>query len=184
MNHTLAAVALTLLLTGCAAITSPSTTSSTTPPTAAAPSSSVLPPGSCHARGSGELVLPDASCTPGAINPDVTQANIASTICKRGWTKTVRPPSSYTSDLERQQIKEYGLNVSPAATEEDHLIPLELGGAPKDPHNLWPETGDTPNPKDRVENAANDAVCAGRMSLATAQQKMATDWIEFGQELT
>ncbi|MGH7883797.1 MAG: hypothetical protein ACREN8_13000 [Candidatus Dormibacteraceae bacterium] len=51
-----------------------------------------LLPGSCHVRGSGLLVLPDASCTPGAANLQVNQANIQSTICKRGWSKTIRPP--------------------------------------------------------------------------------------------
>ena len=32
--------------------------------------------------------------TPGALNPDVTPATIRRTICSRGWTKTVRPPTS------------------------------------------------------------------------------------------
>jgi hypothetical protein len=36
--------------------------------------------------------------------------------------------------------------------EYDHLVPLELGGAPDDPRNLWFEPGPTPNPKDAVEN--------------------------------
>ena len=37
------------------------------------------PPGSCHARGSG-CSSPDPRCTPGAISPAVTQADITSTI--------------------------------------------------------------------------------------------------------
>ena len=141
------------------------------------------PSASCHARGSDEMVEPDPACTPGAVNPQVTQANIGSTICKRGWTKTVRPPASYTSDLKREQMRAYGYSGSPSGFEEDHLIPLELGGAPSDPKNLWPELGATPNPKDDVENAANKAVCAGQMQLQTAQQQMAADWISLGREL-
>jgi len=43
--------------------------------------------------------------TPGALNPDVTQATIRSTICRRGWTKTVRPPTSFTSALNLAQIR-------------------------------------------------------------------------------
>ncbi len=35
--------------------------------------------------------LPDPACTPGTVNPAVSQANIADTICKSGWTSTVRP---------------------------------------------------------------------------------------------
>jgi hypothetical protein len=46
--------------------------------------------------------LPDASRTPGAINPAVTQKTIAQTICVRGWTHIVRPPVGYTEELKRQ----------------------------------------------------------------------------------
>ncbi|MGW4529241.1 hypothetical protein [Amycolatopsis sp. NPDC004378] len=38
-----------------------------------------------------DLPLPDPACTPGALNPDVTQASIGSTICVSGWTATIRP---------------------------------------------------------------------------------------------
>ncbi|MGH7883836.1 MAG: hypothetical protein ACREN8_13210 [Candidatus Dormibacteraceae bacterium] len=113
----------------------------------------------------------------------MTQSNIQSTICKRGWTKTIRPPVSYTDGLKRQQMAAYSESGSPHDYEEDHLISLELGGAPSDAKNLWPEAGRSPNPKDRVENVLNKAVCSGRMPLAVAQQKIATDWIATAREL-
>jgi ferritin len=47
---------------------------------------------------------PDTSPPPGALNPNVTQSNIAQTICRPGWTATVRPPESYTYQLKRQQM--------------------------------------------------------------------------------
>src|SRR4051794_16847852 len=47
----------------------------------------------------------DAQLTPGVLNPDVTQATIATTICVHGWTRTVRPPSSYTGDLKLRQMR-------------------------------------------------------------------------------
>jgi hypothetical protein len=50
--------------------------------------------------------LPDRSVTPGAINPAVTQDDIQSTICVRGWTRTVRPPERYTYRLKREQIRQ------------------------------------------------------------------------------
>ena len=46
--------------------------------------------------------------TPGVLNPDVTQANIGSTICVRGWTRTVRPPVDYTNALKLKQMRAYG----------------------------------------------------------------------------
>jgi hypothetical protein len=81
----------------------------------------------------GQGALPDPTRTPGALNPEVTQATIGSTICVRGWTRTIRPPQSYTSALKRQQLREFGYSDRRMSDfEEDHLVPLALGGAPYD----------------------------------------------------
>jgi len=45
-------------------------------------------------------ILADPVRTPGVLNPDVTQGNIRSTVCKSGWTTTIRPPVSYTNALK------------------------------------------------------------------------------------
>lgn len=127
---------------------------------------------SCHMRG----VLPDPTCTPGAVDPSVTQANINQTICTSGYTKTVRPSVSYTDNLKQQQMTAYGFSDNISSHEEDHLISLELGGSPTDPHNLWPEPGNSPNPKDKVEDALHTAVCDGHISLHDAQTRIATNW--------
>ncbi len=76
--------------------------------------------------------LPDPVCTPGSVNPNVTQANIHQTICVKGWTATVRPSVSYTNGLKQQQMNAYGLTGNLSSFEEDHLIPLEIGGNPTD----------------------------------------------------
>lgn len=84
--------------------------------------------------------LPDAAMTPGAVNPAVTQGTIGLTICRRGWTRTVRPSVGYTEPLKKMQIRAYGYaDPRPWKYEEDHLIPLDLGGSPDSPRNLWPE---------------------------------------------
>jgi hypothetical protein len=132
--------------------------------------------------GGGWRARPRRLCQPGATNPDVTQSTIGSTICVPGWTSTVRPPTSYTKRLKVRQIAEYGYTDTDTADyEEDHLIPLEPGGSPRDPRNLWPEPrfeagGGTAAGKDTVENALKRKVCDGSMSLATARGIMATDW--------
>ena len=131
----------------------------------------------CHARDG--LKLPDRHCTPGVTFAKVTQRNIGRTICKSGWTGTVRPPEDYTSDLKVVQIGQYGYaRHDPHLYEEDHLIPLELGGSPTSVKNLWPEfdNGHIPNPKDAVENALKDAVCDGTVSLRAAQRAIAANW--------
>ncbi|WP_042364299.1 hypothetical protein [Streptacidiphilus neutrinimicus] len=150
--------------------------------------------GSAHAAATcsqAYLPLPDPSCTPGATNPDVTQATIGSTICVSGWTATIRPSTSYTNALKKQQIAEYGYSdTSMADYEEDHFIPLELGGDPRDPNNLWPEpryatggTSETSFSKDSVETRLKTAVCHGTVSLAAAQDAIATDWTTALQSL-
>jgi hypothetical protein len=109
--------------------------------------------------------------TPGALNPNVTQANIHETICVRGWTKTVRPPVEYTNALKVEQMREYGETGDPSDYQEDHLISLELGGDPRDPRNLWPEPYPRAAKVDTIENELNAQVCSGELSLADAQRK-------------
>jgi hypothetical protein len=85
------------------------------------------------------VILASPTLTPGSLNPDVTQATIGQTICVRGWTATVRPPTDYTNRLKAAQMPQYAETGSPSDYQEDHLISLELGGNPTDPKNLWPE---------------------------------------------
>ena len=126
------------------------------------------------------LPLPDPTCQPGAYHPDLTQSTIDSTICVSGWTSTVRPSSSYTNALKVTQIAEYGYSdTSTADYEEDHFVPLELGGAPKSALNLWPEPryGDTTaSNKDTVENKLKKYVCNGTVTLNAARSAIAEDW--------
>ncbi|MGH8261112.1 MAG: hypothetical protein ACREUG_15630, partial [Steroidobacteraceae bacterium] len=130
-----------------------------------------------------EEARPDARMTPGAVNRAVTQANIAETICRRGYTKTIRPPRKYTERLKRRQIRAYRYTDRRLRDyEEDHLVSLEIGGSPSDPRNLWPEPrhvvgGWGSQTKDRLENRLHRAVCQGRLPLAAAQRAIAHDWI-------
>lgn len=135
------------------------------------------PPGSCRARGSGRFSLPDRHCTPGAVSPAVTAANIRSTICRSGYTKTVRPPESVTEPEKRASLAAYGDTAPLHDYEYDHLVPLELGGADNDPRNLWPEPGASPNPKDALEDRLRSMVCHGRLTLAAARSEIAADWV-------
>ena len=139
--------------------------------------------GGCQSLGG----LPDAECTPGALNPAVTQETIHTTICQPGYSTRIRPPTSYTTPLERQLIAAYGyVGRSPADFELDHLISLELGGHPRDPANLWPQpwTGAlNARNKDLVEGYLNRQVCSGAMPLSEAQRLEATDWVSVYRQL-
>jgi hypothetical protein len=116
-------------------------------------------------------ILADPVRTPGVLNPDVTQANIRSTICRHGWTTTIRPPVDYTNALKRRQMRQYRETGSLSDYQEDHLISLELGGNPTDPRNLWPEPYPRASEVDRIENDLNAQVCSGQITLAQAQQR-------------
>jgi hypothetical protein len=125
----------------------------------------------CSGGAKHSLVLARWGLTPGVLNPAVTQANIRSTICKHGWTRTVRPPVSYTNALKSKQLAQYGLRGPPSAFQEDHLISLELGGNPTDPRNLWPEPYPRAAAVDQIENELNHRVCTGSLTLAEAQRR-------------
>ncbi|WP_427017465.1 hypothetical protein ACQCSX_02215 [Pseudarthrobacter sp. P1] len=142
-----------------------------------------LAPGQCAVGRVNATVgddLPDPSCTPGAIDPAVTQENIAATICTPGYTATVRPPASATDRFKATALAAYGEAGNPTI-ELDHLVSLELGGA-NSASNLWPEpnrlgaTG-TANPKDAVEDALHQAVCDRSVRLGAAPQAIARDWV-------
>jgi len=141
------------------------------------------PPGSCHYRYVGSDPLPDPRCTPGALNPDVTQSTIGATICVSGYTSSIRPPEAVTEPEKTASASAYGYTGSFSTAEYDHLVPLELGGDPNDPANLWIEPNDNPqatsfaNAKDVLENKLNDLVCTGKLSLAAAQAAIATNWV-------
>ncbi len=205
-------VLLALLVTGCKGLSSaaggtglsPGTsTSATLAATAAHASGLVAGPGpqstyrfqsqprprTCHyvvlSAAAGDY-LPDPRCTPGATNPRVTQADLASTVCRSGYTASIRPPASVTGREKRASEAAYGFTGKASTTEYDHLISLELGGDPNSALNLWPEpnkarAAGVNNPKDAVENKLRKLVCDAvhrkpYLPLAKAQYLIATNW--------
>ena len=123
--------------------------------------------------------LPDPVHTYGVTDSRVTQANIATTICKVGYTKTIRPPVKYTSALKTAQLASYYKGNCPnlGDCEEDHLISLELGGSPTAEANLWPQPN--AHSKDVCENRLHAKVCKGKLTLAEAQLGIAKNWVTY-----
>jgi hypothetical protein len=140
--------------------------------------------GSCHYRWLDRAkgwVLPDSHCTPGATNPKVTQATISTTICRAGYTASIRPSTAVTNREKAANARSYSYTGSFSTAEYDHLISEELGGDPNSALNLFVEpnrpgaTG-THNPKDTVENQLHALVCSRKVTLVAAQQAIATNW--------
>ncbi len=128
-------------------------------------------------------VLPDPRLTPGAIDPSVREENIGETICRPGYTHRIRPPEDVSYRFKRELMAAYGHRGERLRDYElDHLIPLELGGAPLAWANLWVEPRRAANGwdaarKDELERALNDLVCTHRLPLAVAQHDIARNWI-------
>jgi hypothetical protein len=126
--------------------------------------------------------LPNTKLTPGAVNPDVNQGNIRSTICVAGWTATVRPPVTYTNKLKYDQLHSgYNLNgdLNMKHYEEDHIVPLEVGGNPSSPLNLFPEPRNikfSSYLKDQLENRIRQLVCSKQITLKAGQAIFLTNW--------
>lgn len=119
--------------------------------------------------------LPDPACTPGAVITTATKDQI----CVSGYSSTVR---NVPVSEKNAVYAAYGIaNHTPGEYEVDHLISLELGGS-NDIANLWPEAS-SPTPgfhqKDEYENKLHSEVCAGTLSLAEAQNEVATKWLQF-----
>jgi len=131
--------------------------------------------------------LPNPTLTPGATNPAVRQSNIFQTICVSGYTSTIRPPESYTQNLKYRQLDSgynYQGDTNARDYEEDHQIPLEVGGSPTSVKNLWPEPRYVTwgaSRKDVLENKIHSLVCSGQMSLAQGQRIFQTNWIPWYQ---
>jgi hypothetical protein len=113
---------------------------------------------------------------PGALNPDVTQANIQQTVCVANWTAGVRPPARFTDLIKGAAMTELGLPGAPSNYEADHRVPLGSGGAPRDTRNIWAQLWPEARLKDRLETYEQRAVCAGKISLADSQQIFLGNW--------
>jgi len=118
----------------------------------------------------------DRVCDPGSVNLEVTQGNIHDTICNPAWMARVRPPTSYTTPIKREEMARYGLTDSMNHYRLDHIVALEIGGHPKDPRNLYPQPVAQSVAKDRLERQLHADVCAGRVLLVDAQDRMELIW--------
>jgi hypothetical protein len=69
-------------------------------------------------------------------------------------------------------MRQYHESGSPSRYEEDHLIPLELGGHPTSPRNLWPEPRPRAETVDRIETSFKRQVCRGVLTLAQGRRRI------------
>ena len=119
------------------------------------------------------LALLAASAGAQSINPAVTQATISETICHRGWSASVRPSWSYTSRVKHRLCVAQGMTRCSPGLILDHVVPIEVGGSPRDVSNFQLQTRAESLSKDALENRARRDVCARRATLVEAQARFA-----------
>lgn len=111
----------------------------------------------------------------GVNNPDVTQDNISTTICSPGWASAQRPPQFKTWRIKKKMLIAQGRYKNGHRYILDHVIPLEIGGAPLAPDNFILQTYRASLTKDKVEGRLHDQVCNGTITLDNARV-MILDW--------
>jgi hypothetical protein len=151
-----------------------------------------LPPAKkCKTRKKNGFLLPDPTCTPGAVNDTLTLAVMEKPNFKTGCvrdqaTSPEKKHDTYTWYKITKPANNTGKNQ---VCELDHLISLELGGADT-LDNIWPQCGPSKailnarffKRKDAVENFLAGEVRNGKISLAEAQKRIAEDWTQFLDE--
>jgi hypothetical protein len=129
------------------------------------------PPVACHLSGA----LPDRNCTPGTRSRLVAQQ-----VCRLG------PRGPLPGKLVAFTYDLYG--IGPEDRESfrvEELIPRQLGGGLRR-RNLWPaplEVAPGVTAKDELEVRLRQQVCAGRLSLRAAQDRIAHNWVAAYRQL-
>jgi hypothetical protein len=142
----------------------------------------------CLPKTSHGFPIPDAACTPGAINPTVTLTVLKSGEFKTGCERNMASSAAKknTTYDEYSIAHPQGNTGQNQTCELDHLVSLELGGADT-LDNIWPQCGPDDvalaqryfKIKDGVENFLAAQVRAGQIDLAEAQRGIAQDWTQY-----
>lgn len=90
------------------------------------------------------------------------------TVCKAGYSGTIRPPVSYTSFVKREELR-YKLPGKVSDYQLDHMLSLSLGGSPYDTRNLWMEPKAQVGRDDKLEAKWHRDLCKGTLTLKQAQ---------------
>ena len=136
----------------------------------------------------GGMALPDRDVTPGEVDQEIEADTskksyvidgIEKNICAPHFSaKAIRKTIKNFPKLKRTACDEYGVEKCDGSIEGDHLISIEIGGCPDCQENVWPQPMSEARIKDhQVEDVLPKLVCSGKMSLASAQKCIATDWV-------
>lgn len=96
-------------------------------------------------------------------------------VCDPTYNDRNRPPSSYTNRIKVKQLRELGYpDQNVKNYEEDHFIPLSLGGHGRSELNLWPEPRVLAKKSDVLEAKLARDHCACRIDVFQARERIIT----------
>jgi hypothetical protein len=111
-----------------------------------------------------------------SLNHNVRQSTLGGTVCRKGYTRQVRNRIAARHKLHLMQAA--GIPASEAGSWQlDHIIPLSLGGSPRDPANMRLQPLAEAKRKDRLELKLHCLVCSRQLPLAEARRQIAGDWL-------
>lgn len=112
-----------------------------------------------------------------ALNPDVRQDTIQQTICRPGYTASVRPSTPFANGVELKLLRERGLPASASKDYElDRVIPLGLAGHPRSLTDLALQEWESENgvrKKDQLERRMQRGCAACYVLVERANERAA-----------
>jgi hypothetical protein len=132
----------------------------------------VDPPAATNQPAGSAIYTADPELTPGVRNRNVRASTIKATICSTRWLTRQQPTASYLLKLKVRQMHQYQEPGPSGRYQEDQLIPIGLGGAAKNPSNLWPEPIAKARLRNNLEQQLNRLVCDGKLTLVRAQRQI------------
>jgi hypothetical protein len=123
----------------------------------------------------------DPDCAPGELDPAVT-ANTAKTICSQAWVATANKLQPPATTLEKLLI-EYQLPGNPATYALARVIPVEDGGSPTSPQNLFPLPLNGYGGRQTqtlVADQLHNEICSHKITAAQAAKALEGDWLSKG----
>lgn len=123
----------------------------------------------------------DPDCAPGVVDAAV-RGHTAQTICSPGWLATTTKVKPSVASLDQLLIK-YQLPGNPVTYVAAQVIPVEDGGSPTGPANLYPlPLNGYGGQRTRmlVADELHREICASKITVAQSAKLLEGDWLADG----